>query len=191
MTNAQKAPDRDQRRHERHKVCLAGKIFVHTTRATLDCTVTNLSAGGAGFWSADPMPLDVPVVLYVDGFGRFEGMITRSVKGEAGILFSCNEAKRKRLEDSLAAFVIDGMKLVTRLRRFERAGSGAPIDHFSLADGVEVACTLGDISLQGALLKTGRRPAIGEIVHLGQTRGWVIRHLDDGIAIQFLQRSAA
>ncbi|HEY0267182.1 MAG TPA: PilZ domain-containing protein, partial [Rhizomicrobium sp.] len=124
-------------------------------------------------------------------FGRFEGVVTRSVKGEAGIAFVCSAAKRKRLEETLAAFVIDGMKLVTRLRRFERAGSGAPIDHFSLASGAAVACILIDISLQGALLQTNHRPPVGDIVHLGQTRAWVVRHLDDGIAIQFLQRAAA
>ncbi len=191
MTNANDAAPSERRDHERHRVCLAGKIFIAGAGAVFDCTVTNLSAGGAGFWCAGAPPLDTPLVLYVDGFGRFEGAVTRSVQGDAGVKFSCSDAKRKRLEEALAGFVVDGMKAVTRLRRFERARVAAAIDHFSLADGEAVACSLVDISLQGALLRTGRRPAIGEIVHLGQTRGWVIRHLDDGIAIQFLQRSAA
>jgi hypothetical protein len=48
-----------------------------------------------------------------------------------------------------------------------------------------------DISLQGASLKTARRPAVGTVVYLGQTKSWVVRHDHDGIAVQFLQRAAA
>jgi len=57
-----------------------------------------------------------------------------------------------------------------------------------MGDGYEVACKLMDISLQGALLKTKARPAIGEIIQLGQTRAWVVRHHDEGIGVQFQQR---
>ncbi len=191
MTNKQEASPGERRDHERHRLCLAGKIFIPGAGAVFDCTVINLSAGGAGFWCAGTPPLDTPIILYVEGFGRFEGAVTRSIQGDAGVEFACSDSKRKRLEAALAAFVVDGMQAITRLRRFERAGAAAAINHFSLADGEAVACSLVDISLQGALLRTSRRPAIGEIVHLGQTRSWVIRHLDDGIAIQFLQRAAA
>jgi hypothetical protein len=190
MTDTQ-APAIEQRENQRHPVCLAGKIFLPADGATFDCTVTNLSAGGAGFWCAAPSPLDKPIVLYVDGFGRFEGVAVRNINGDAGLRFVCQPAKRKRLEEALAAFVMDGMKAVTRLRRFERAAVSVGTDHFTLADGEAVPCTLVDISLQGASLKTARRPAVGTVVYLGQTKSWVVRHDHDGIAVQFLQRAAA
>jgi hypothetical protein len=185
------APMPDRRKTDRHAVRLAGKIFLPASETTLDCTVTNLSVGGAGFWCAEPPAPDTAMVLYVDGFGRFEGIATRNVGGEVGVAFACHDAKRKRLEEALAAFVKDGMKTVTRLRRSDRIENGETLDHFSLASGQDVPCTLLDISLQGALLATGLKPPIGEVVHLGQTRSWVVRHHAKGIGVQFLEPVAA
>jgi hypothetical protein len=46
------------------------------------------------------------------------------------------------------------------------------------------------MSLQGVSLRTDSRPPIGEIINLGRTWGRVIRHHQDGIAIQFLELMA-
>jgi hypothetical protein len=178
---------RDQRRDERVSVALAGKLFVPAEEITLDCTIINLSVGGAGIYCSEPPPLDCFVVLYIDSFGRFEGVTTRYVEGELGLKFVCKEAKRQRLEQDLAAYVAEGMTGVTRLRRHRRTEAPIQIDHFTMGDGYETACKLMDISLQGALLKTKARPAIGEIIQLGQTRAWVVRHHDEGIGVQFQQ----
>jgi hypothetical protein len=185
---AQPARSYDQRENERIVVTLPGKLFVPAEEATLDCTVVNLSVGGAGIHCPEPPPLDAFVVLYVDGFGRFEGVTTRFVKGELGLKFICKDAKRKRLEQKLTDFVKEGMKYVTRLRRYSRAATSSEISHFTYADGEPMPCEVQDISIQGALLKTTARPAIGELVQLGQTHGWVVRHHENGIGVQFQQR---
>lgn len=183
--NAQMALD--QRCSERYPVRLAGKLFVPAEETTLDCTIVNLSTGGAGIFCRDPPPLDCFVVLYIDGFGRYEGVTTRYAEGELGLKFVCKEAKRQRLEQDLAAYVADGLKGVTRVRRHRRSDAAVQIEYFTMADGEAAACKLMDISLQGALLKTRARPAIGEIVQLGETRAWVVRHHDEGIGVQFQQ----
>jgi hypothetical protein len=185
--NAQLARSKDQRGSERVQLRLAGKLFVPAEEITLDCTIINLSVGGAGIYCSEPPPLDCFVVLYIDSFGRFEGVTTRYVVGELGLKFVCKEAKRQRLEQDLAAYVAEGMTGVTRLRRHRRTEAPIQIDHFTMGDGYETACKLMDISLQGALLKTKARPAIGEIIQLGQTRAWVVRHHDEGIGVQFQQ----
>jgi len=177
---------RDQRSDERVSVALAGKLFVPAEKITLDCTIVNLSAGGAGIYCPEPPPLDCFVVLYIEGFGRYEGVTTRYVEGELGLKFVCKEAKRQRLEQDLAAYAADGIKGVTRVRRHRRSADPIQIDHFTMG-GFEAACKLMDISLQGALLKTKARPAIGEVIQLGQTRAWVVRHHDEGIGVQFQQ----
>lgn len=188
--NAPGALANDQRADDRSAVRLTGKVFLPDTEATLDCFVTNLSVGGAGLWCEAPLPVDAPLVLYIDGFGRFEGTATRVENGEAGIKFFCQDAKRRRLEDDLIAFVQGGMKPVTRLRRSERAVTAVPIGHFRREGGEAIPCEVRDISLRGASLKTRQRPAVGEVVHLGQTRGWVVRHSEDGIGVQFLESPA-
>jgi PilZ domain len=188
--SAQKAPDlaSDQRADERIKLRLEGKLFVPAEEITFDCLIVNLSAGGAGIYCAEPPPLNTFVVLYVNGFGRFEGVATRYIKGELGLRFVCKPAKRKRLEEDLNSYVKEGMLGITRLRRFHRSPPRAPIDHFTRTDGKVVPCELIDISLQGVSLRTKVHPPIGEIIELGATKGWVIRHFDDCIGVQFLQR---
>jgi hypothetical protein len=186
---AQNAQADDQRSNDRIAVTLAGKLFVPADEVTLDCTVVNLSAGGAGIYCPEPPPLDTLVVLYVDGFGRFDGVTTWFVKGELGLKFQCKDAKRKRLEQDLTAFIHEGMVGVTRLRRHPRSFASSTISRFTQVNGENVACELLDISFQGASLKTTVRPPIGEVIQLGQTRGWVIRHHEEGIGVQFLQRA--
>jgi PilZ domain len=183
--NTQVAQSRDQRSSERIAVRLAGKLFVPAEESTLDCTIINLSLGGAGIYCAEPPPLDAFVVLYVDGFGRFEGVTTRYVEGELGLKFVCKDAKRKRLEQDLTAFANDGMTGITRLRRHRRGGAESQIACFTRADSSVVACQVADISLQGAMLNTKVRPPIGEVIHLGETRAWVVRHHEEGIGVQF------
>jgi hypothetical protein len=191
MLEAQNAPMQDRRRTERHTVRLSGRIFLPATGVTLDCTITNLSAGGAAFRCIEPPALETAIVLYVDGFGRFDGIATRNVQGEVGVKFISGET-RQRLEAALAAFVKDGMTLVTRLRRSERVAGDGSIDRFTLTNGENVPCSLLDISLHGASLRTSKRPPIGEVIYLGKTRGWVVRHhAEDGIGVQFLESVAA
>ncbi|HKQ43861.1 MAG TPA: PilZ domain-containing protein [Rhizomicrobium sp.] len=189
-SNARPALVQEQRSSERFAVRLAGKLFVPAEQITLDCTIINLSAGGAGIFCPEPPPLSAFVVLYMDGFGRFDGVATRYVEGELGLKFVCKDAKRKRLEQDLAAFVREGMVGVTRLRRHGRAVATNQIPYFTRANGEAVACEMMDISLQGAMLKTSLRPPIGEVIQLGQTRGWVVRHHEQGIGVQFQERMA-
>ena len=89
--NAQVAQHKsgEQRTHERVVTALAGKLFVPAEQVTLDCQIINLSGGGAGIQCAEPPPLNTFVVLYIDGFGRFDGVATRYVEGELGLKFVC------------------------------------------------------------------------------------------------------
>ena len=187
-STAQTAPKQpaEQRAHERIATALAGKFFVPAEQATLDCQVINLSAGGAGVQCAEPPPLNTFVVLYIDGFGRFECVATRFVDGELGLRFVCKEAKRQRLLQDLASYVNNGTTNGTLLRRHPRAPS-ISVGYFSRPNGELARCDVLDISLQGVSLRTDSRPPLGEVINLGRTWGRVIRHHEDGIAVQFVE----
>jgi len=58
-------------------------------------------------------------------------------------------------------------------------------------NGEQIACEVLDISLDGVSLRTRSRPPVGEIVNLGRTRGRVVRHLIEGIAVQYVKERAA
>jgi hypothetical protein len=135
----------------------------------LDCTIVNLSVGRQRHL-AEPPPLDAFVVLYVEGFGRFEGVTTRYVKGELGLRFVCKDTKYRKLEKDLAVFVKAGMTGVTRLRRHQRKAADTTIDFFIMADGCPVACSVMDISIQGAMLKTKLKPQARRVGQAGRTQ---------------------
>ena len=186
---AQKAPDlaSEQRASERVGVRLEGKLFGPAEETSFDCLIVDLSPGGAGIRCEEPPPLNTFVVLYITGFGRFDGVATRYVRGELGLHFVCKEAQRKHLEQSLDSYLKEGLIGVTRLRRFRRSTAREPLDRFTRTDGSVIPCELIDISLQGVSVRTEVHPPIGEVIELGLTKGWVIRHFQDCIGVQLLQ----
>lgn len=54
-----------------------------------------------------------------------------------------------------------------------------------LENGEVYPCRVLNLSLSGAALEIGQRPAIGEQVRVGRTDGRVVRHTAEGIAVEF------
>jgi hypothetical protein len=175
----------DQRADERISTALAGKLFVPAEDIDLDCQVTNLSAGGAGVQCAEPPPLDTFIVLYVEWFGRFECVTTRFVENELGLKFVCEEAKRQRLLQDLAAYASGRTVNATRLRQYPRSSSNFR-GHFRRQNGELESCSVINVSLQGVSLRSKVRPPVGETVEFGLIQGRVVRHHGDGFSLQFL-----
>jgi hypothetical protein len=90
-TNTAQQPSDDRRQCERVRVALAGKMFVPTEDLIINCQIVNLSAGGARIQCDTPPPRNIRLVLYIDGFGRFEGVTTRYVRDELVLRFVCTE----------------------------------------------------------------------------------------------------
>jgi hypothetical protein len=61
-----------------------------------------------------------------------------------------------------------------------------PMSTIQLADGRSaINCRIIDLSLSGAAVELDVKPALGTHVTLGTMRGQVVRHFEDGIAIEF------
>jgi PilZ domain len=82
--------------------------------------------------------------------------------------------------------VNDGLTSNTRKRRHRRLPSATP-QQLIRPNGDRISYEVLDISLGGVSLKTELRPPIGELTNLGFTYGRVVRHHDEGIAIEFLE----
>jgi hypothetical protein len=55
----------------------------------------------------------------------------------------------------------------------------------TLPDGRDYQARIVDLSLSGAALAIEVRPPIGSPVMVGKLRARVVRHFDDGIALEF------
>jgi hypothetical protein len=164
---------------------LAAMLFVPAESEALACEVRRISSEGAVLACPNPPPLHSFVMMYIDGFGRFSGVATRCANGLLDIEFICDDEKRSSIARDVGKYLQSGSLPDARKRRHDRepaAGKG----HLVRASGAQVACSALDISLQGLSLKVDVRPPVGEIISIGDTKGRVVRHHKDGIAVQFL-----
>jgi hypothetical protein len=127
-------------------------------------------------------------VLYVECFGRFDGIVVRRDRIRLGIEFQSSRVKRERTREQLAEFVTSGMTTRVPSRTGVRVGDVPTLDHFVAEDGTRIDCELIDIALGGASLRTVARPEIGQTLAFGKTAGRVVRHTPEGIAVEFIGR---
>ena len=70
-------------------------------------------------------------------------------------------------------------------RRHERVIPTTRLTEIKLEDGRTYSVRIIDLSLSGAAVELDVRPAIGTLIWLGNMRGRVVRHFDEGVALEF------
>jgi hypothetical protein len=101
-----------------------------------------------------------------------------------------SERKREKLAAQLTWLANRHELDLPEDRRHERIAPRNPLSTLRLDGGQEYRCRIIDLSLSGAAVEVGIKPELGTAVTLGTMRGRVVRHFDDGVAIEFamLQR---
>jgi hypothetical protein len=180
----------ERRRYKRVPVELSGRFFVPDESREAHCKICDMSPGGARITSdAVPSP-GTHIVVYIDGFGRFEGSVARPVEGGFGVQFNCSQHKRERVAEQLTLYLNGGSLDDSALRRHDRTPTKG-LARFTRANGDVVNCEVLDLSLSGVSLATESRPPIGEFVLIGQMAGRVARHHETGIGIEFVSQDKA
>jgi hypothetical protein len=183
----------ERRRYRRVPVDFKGRLFVPGEEREAPCTITDMSPGGAQLACEVIPEAQTAVVIYIDGFGRFEGVVARPPKGEwtegkFGVKFNCTAMKRERVAEQLTLYLNSGSIDPSALRRHDRTPTKG-LARFTRANGDVVSCEVLDLSLGGVSLTTEVRPPLGEVVLIGQMAGRVARHHETGIAIEFVTQA--
>jgi hypothetical protein len=181
----------ERRRFIRVKVNLGGRLFVPADGRETRCQVVDMSPGGAQLVCEVVPEAGTKVIVYIDGFGRFEAVVARPEQGHFGVRFNCSSLKRERVAEQLILLMNRGTVDESMMRRHERTATTEGLAHFTRASGAIVACEVLDLSLSGVSLKTDCRPMLGEKVMIGQMAGRVVRHHETGIAVEFTAQVAA
>jgi hypothetical protein len=189
MTSAQpkqvsRALTEERRRFQRVRVDLLGRYML-PDRREFPCQVVNMSPGG--------MALIVPVVAqpgerviaYVDHLGRLEGHVARLIPNGFAMTISATIRKRDKLAAQLTWLANRHLLASPEDRRHGRIAPRNPIAQLILPNGLNVSCRIIDLSQSGAGIATDQRPSIGTLVTLGKVQGRVVRHLEDGFAVEF------
>ena len=186
MSDCASSVNPEKREYERISLSLKGQLFDPEDGTEIGCELANLSGGGATLKSECELPPGKHMILYIEGFGRYEGTTALHSSGTPALNFTIGALKRKRLTEMLHQFVSHGLPGGTELRHHARSPSSYS-GEIIRENGDRLPCDILDISLDGASLKTEGRPSIGEVVALGRSLGQVVRHHRHGIAIQYVR----
>lgn len=176
----------ERRRHQRVKVNLLGRYML-ADRREFPCQVINMSPGGIALVapvSGDP---GERVIAYVDHLGRLEGKIARLLDTGFAMTVEATLRKRDKLAAQLTWLANRNILNLPEDRRHGRFIPRKAMARLILPNGNNVTCRIIDLSESGAAVAISPelRPVVGAMVTIGKATGRVVRHIEDGFAIEF------
>jgi len=174
----------ERRRFQRVKVDLLGRYML-PDRREFPCQVFNMSPGGMAVIAPVGGKLGERVIAYVDHLGRLEGQIARTFENGFAMTIAATARKRDKLAAQLTWLANRDILGLPEDRRHGRFVPRNPIGRLIMPNGLNVGCRIIDVSQSGAGISTDQRPPIGALVTLGRVQGRVVRHIEDGFAIEF------
>jgi PilZ domain len=179
-----RALSEDRRRFQRVRVNLLGRYML-ADRREFPCQVVNMSPGGMALVAPVAGAPGERVIAYVDHLGRLEGHIARLLPNGFAMTISATARKRDKLAAQLTWLANRHLLDSPEDRRHGRIVPRNPMSQLIMPNGINIACRIIDMSQSGAGIATDQRPPIGALVTIGKIQGRVVRHLEDGFAIEF------
>lgn len=174
----------EKRNFQRVDLQLNGR-FMRENRTEFDCQVIDMSPGNVAMRSRTRAEMGERVICYLDHIGRVEGRVTRLLVDGFAMNIKASARKREKLAGQLTWLANRHELSLPEDRRHERVSPEAQNTVLTLNDGRQYECAMIDLSLSGAAISIDVRPALGTPVSLGAMRGTVVRHFEEGIAIEF------
>ena len=176
----------ERRRHQRVKVNLLGRYML-ADRREFPCQVIDMSPGGMAVVAPVAGNPGERVIAYVDHLGRLEGKIARLLDNGFAMTISATVRKRDKLAAQLTWLANRQILNLPEDRRHGRFTPHNALARLILPNGTNVTCRVIDLSASGAAVAIAPAllPAVGTAVTIGKTTGRVVRHIEDGFAIEF------
>lgn len=178
------AASTEERQFQRVDLTLFGRYML-TNRQEYPCQVLNMSPGSAAIMTPNLGEIGERVIAYVDHIGRLEGKILRLFEHGFAMSIVATERKRDKLAAKLTWLANRHELNLAEDRRHERFVPRQREAVVRLEDGRTYPARIIDLSLSGAAVEMDVRPAIGTMLWIGNMRGRVVRHFEDGVAVEF------
>jgi hypothetical protein len=164
---ALRAFSEERRRFQRVRVDLLGRYML-PDRREFPCQVMNMSPGGMALIA--PVAGEPGARLLQNGFA---------------MTISATPRKRDKLAAQLTWLANRNILGLPEDRRHGRIMPRTPITRLILPNGINVSVRIIDVSQSGAGVASDQRPPLGALITLGKVPGRVVRHLEDGFAVEF------
>jgi len=176
----------ERRRHQRVKVNLLGRYML-ADRREFPCQVVNMSPGGIAMVAPVSGNPGERVIAYVDHLGRLEGKIARLLDNGFAMTVEATLRKRDKLAAQLTWLANRNILNLPEDRRHGRFIPRKAMARMILPNGNNVTCRIIDLSESGAAVAISPelRPVVGAMVTIGKATGRVVRHIEDGFAVEF------
>ena len=176
----------ERRRHQRVKVNLLGRYML-ADRREFPCQVVNMSPGGIALVAPVSGNPGERVIAYVDHLGRLEGIIARLLDTGFAMTVEATLRKRDKLAAQLTWLANRNILNLPEDRRHGRFIPRKAMARLILPNGNNVTCRVIDLSESGAAISFSPelRPVVGAMVTIGKATGRVVRHIEDGFAVEF------
>ena len=171
-------------RFQRVKVSVLGRYML-ADRREFPCQVLEMSPGEAMVVAPVSGAVGERVIAYIDHIGRIEGTIIEQVEGGFLMEVAASPRKRDKMAAQLTWLANKDVLNLPEDRRHERVVPDNRHSTVVLDDGRRYNCKIIDISLSGAAIELDVRPAMGTPVTLGRMRARVVRHFQNGVAVEF------
>ena len=175
----------DRRNSQRFPLSLPGR-FMRADKLDYPCRIENISIDGAAVVSPAVLTVGEKIIAYILHLGGIEGSVVRRFDGGFAMAFTATLRKR----DKLAAHIwrLKGADLAEAAeeREHSRAPGERRLTLLLLPDGTALECPTLDVSHSGASIVTPIKPPLGAEVIFANRPATVVRHHDDGIAIEFV-----
>ena len=184
-TNPASAPlTSENRRYQRVKVDLLGRYMLEDRRE-FPCQVIDMSPGGLAMIAPQCGRLGGRVVAYIDHVGRLEGSITRILPSGFSMTIAASQRKRDKLAAQLTWLANRHILDLPEDRRHQRIANRDQTVTLIMADGSLEQFAVIDLSVSGVAVVSSSRPPMRSMVQVGKAPGRVVRHLENGFAIEF------
>jgi hypothetical protein len=174
---------RERRRFRRMPIEVTGRLLDDAGREH-DCRTADISPGDIRIAAATLPRVGERVVIYLDGFGRVSGKVSRTCgEGEVAVIFDFSAHKREKMAEQLTLAVNRELGIEEPARELTEGAQTVRLE-FETGDIYEGEVV--DFSLAGVTIKSKRPPPlIGVWVRVGQVYGRVARLIEGGFAIDF------
>lgn len=176
----------EDRRFQSVTINLPGRLMC-ADYSEHDCVAITMSPGEAEFRCSARVRANERIVAYLDHVGRVEGLVAEARHGCFSVTLNATARKREKLAAQLTWLANKHELALPEDRRHERHAPRNPRSEVHLDDGRRYPCRIIDLSLSGAAMEIEVRPALGTAVTLGTMRGRVVRHFQEGIAMEFVR----
>ena len=180
----------ERRAYTRFDVKIYGR-FMLEDQTEHPCQVVDISPSDVAMRAERAGAPGEKDIAHLDHIGRVEGVVTRTDADHDifAMAVVATERKKDKLAAQLAWLANRQKSGLPEDRRHDRIAPQDPVSVLHLTDGRQYECRIIDLSLSGAAIEIDVKPALGVQVVLGTMRGEVVRHFEEGVAIEFAMLS--